>query len=79
MVSLSYTTEPTFRVTARQPLFDVTRYVIGSITESHHYDVTPDGQSFAIVRRVQQPGAAPRQMVVVFDFLSELKAHSASN
>jgi hypothetical protein len=79
MVSVTSTTEPTFRETGRQRLFDVTEHFTGVAAESHHYDVSADGQRFTMVRLLELPEAARQQIVVSFDFLNELEALAESN
>ena len=48
MVAASVQTEPTFAVTARQPLFPVSD--LSTATPHRNYDVSPDGTTFAMVR-----------------------------
>ena len=50
--------DPDFAVTARRPLFSVNDYV--GTTPHSNYDVSPDGKTFAMVRR----NPATRIMVI---------------
>ena len=67
MMWASVTTAPTFAVTRPEALF------LGSFVDDFQhpmYDVSPDGQTFAMLRR----GPTEGQVVVVLDWLGELRA-----
>jgi eukaryotic-like serine/threonine-protein kinase len=51
LITAAIRTAPTFEVTARTPLFDVTNY-IGAVDHAN-YDVSPDGRSFVMIRGPQ--------------------------
>jgi hypothetical protein len=51
LIAAAIRTVPTFAVTARTPLFDVTNYA--GETDHANYDVSPDGRSFVMIRGPQ--------------------------
>jgi hypothetical protein len=73
MAVASVKTEPTFDVTGRNVLFDARTYRAGGMGRS--YDVAPDDQHFVMMRAGSGEGA-PRDMILVQNFVEELKARS---
>jgi Tol biopolymer transport system component len=72
VMALPVTTSPTFAVTgAPHLLFEGPFRVDGPF---RHYDVTPDGQRFLMVRAVDQPPTRVSQMVLVENWFEELKS-----
>lgn len=67
MVVVTIETEPTVSVGKPQPLFDDTPYVSGFYGTA--YDVHPDGQRFAMIRR----GSSRQTIVVVINWLEQLR------
>ena len=70
VMAVPVTTTPTFSVGAAHMLFEGPFRVDGPFRA---YDVTPDGQRFLMVRAVEQPPARITQMVLVQNWLEELK------
>jgi hypothetical protein len=69
-MAVPITTTPTFSAGTPRVLFEGPFRIDGP---SRGYDVTPDGQRFLMVREVaQQPGRVS-QMVLVQNWLEELK------
>jgi eukaryotic-like serine/threonine-protein kinase len=71
VMAVPVTTTPTFSVGAAHLLFEGPFRVDGPF---RGYDITPDGQRFLMVRAVEQPPARITQMVLVQNWLQELKA-----
>ena len=70
MVAVEVETEPTFAAGQQRALFDAGRYLVRQ--NYHSYDVTPDGERFVMIRILG--GAGERELIVVENFLEELKA-----
>ena len=70
MVAYSYVADSTFRVVGREPLFDVSAYVI--VSDSHNYDVNNDGERFVMVRRLDPEGGASSEIMLRLDYLPAL-------
>jgi len=69
MMVVAITHDPNFSVGKPQPLFDVTTYsVIGNFGPG--FDVTPDGQSFVMVKKSERPEV---ELVVVQNWFEELE------
>jgi len=73
MVAYTYTAEPTFRVTGREPLFDASAYSLAGVSQTHDYDVTRDGRRFVMVRRLEPDGDASSTIVLLLDYLTTLE------
>ena len=66
--------DSTFRVTRPQPILpDVVRISFGGNIFSRTYDVAPDGRKFLRLRPVAQSDAAAPQLIVVLNWVEELK------
>jgi len=67
MIAATFETEPEFRVTSSEVLFEG-RYLAGG----YHYDVSLDGQRFLMVKESEDQPAAS-QLIVVLNWFEELK------
>ena len=72
MVAYAYVTDPSFRVVAREPLFDVSAYVISDRSSSHNFDVDRNGQRFVMVRRVDPSSDSSSEIMLRLDYLPTL-------
>ena len=71
LVAVSYATDPTFRVTGRERLFQVSGYVAeGDLSSSHHYDVSLDGNRFLMLRDVDADASTEPSVVLLLNALS---------
>jgi eukaryotic-like serine/threonine-protein kinase len=70
MMAVGITTSPAFAVGKPRPLFE--KPFESSFTFWPDYDVTPDGQRFVMVKRIDQD-EAPAQINVMLNWLDELK------
>jgi serine/threonine-protein kinase len=68
-VAAAIETTPTFRVTSREVLFDVSPYYMR--TDGGTYDVTRDGR-FLMIRRATREGGIDR-VILVENFLEEVR------
>ena len=69
-MAVPITTTPTFSVGTPRVLFEGPFRIDGP---HRGYDVTPDGQRFLMVREVPQQPASVSQIVLVQNWLEELK------
>jgi hypothetical protein len=68
MIAATIETEPEFKVTGYEVLFEG-QYFTGP---NRNYDVSPDGQRFLMIKESEeQPSAA--QLIVVLNWFEELK------
>jgi hypothetical protein len=70
MMAVPITAAPTFSADSPRMLFEGPFRTDGPF---RGYDVTPDGQRFLMVREVPQPPAHVSQMVLVQNWIEELK------
>ncbi|MHC4632354.1 MAG: TolB-like translocation protein, partial [Planctomycetota bacterium] len=68
MMAVTYETEPEFRVTGSEVLFEG-RYLSGWY---RNYDVSLDGQRFLMIKESEEQPAAT-QLIVVLNWFEELK------
>ena len=73
MAVASVATDPTFDVIGRKVLFDARKYRAGGMGRG--YDIAPDDQHFVMIRTGER-AEAPRDMVLVQNFVEEIKARS---
>jgi serine/threonine-protein kinase len=76
MMVATYTTDPSFRIEGREPLFDAGEYLIAQgdgVPYSRAYDVTSDDQRFVMIRTNADTGGSVPTIVVVENFVEELK------
>lgn len=71
MVAAQVVTGSTFRVVSRSVLFDAAPFRPGGFGRG--YDVAPDGRRFIMIRTGAHPDA-PRELILVQNFVEELKA-----
>ena len=69
-MTVSITTEPSFTPSKPVTLFEA-QYEL-TAPGYPNYDVTPDGQTFVMIKRSEQE-PAPRQLNLVVNWLEELK------
>ena len=73
LVAVDVVTTPTFSSGEQRVLFSAVQYFRGA--NAHHYDVTPDDQRFVMVGSARAGGGdVDRELIVVENFLEELKA-----
>jgi serine/threonine-protein kinase len=70
MMAVPITTTPTFSAGAPRMVFEGPFRIDGPF---RGYDVTPDGQRFLMVREIEQPPSRVSQMVLVQNWIEELK------
>jgi Tol biopolymer transport system component len=71
MMAVDIATQPSFAAGKDRMLFEGP-YEPAPITNPN-YDVSPDGQRFLMLKPTEQAGAAPTQIIVVQNWLEELK------
>ena len=71
MMAVDIVTQPSFSAGKPKVLFEG-QYLPTPLTNSN-YDVSPDGQSFLMLKPVEQVGTAPTQINVVLNWFEELK------
>ena len=71
MQSVHVTTSPTFGILSKERLFSASGYFVSPWAQA--YDVTPDGQRFLMLRAGSATGAVPVPVVLVENFLTELR------
>jgi hypothetical protein len=71
VMAVPMTTTPTLTIGTPKLLFEGPFRIDGPF---RGYDVTPDGQRFLMVRAVEQPPTRITHMVLVQNWLEELKA-----
>jgi hypothetical protein len=71
MMAVPVTVRPTFTVGAPRQLFEG-RY--GATSGIRSYDVTADGRRFLMVQQKERPAVAAAEMILVQNWLEELKA-----
>jgi hypothetical protein len=71
MMVVPVTLRPTFSVGAPRQLFEG-RY--GATAGIRSYDVTADGKRFLMVQQKERPAVAAAEMILVQNWLEELKA-----
>jgi Tol biopolymer transport system component/predicted Ser/Thr protein kinase len=71
MMAVNIATQPSFNVGRPQMLFEG-QYQPTPVTFPN-YDVSPDGQRFLMLKRIEQAQAAPTQINVVLNWFEELK------
>jgi hypothetical protein len=72
VMAVPVTTTPAFSAGTPRMLFEGPFRMDGG--SFRNYDVTPDGQRFVMVREVEQPPARVSQVVLVQNWIEELKA-----
>ena len=78
VVAISYATEPTFRVTGRERLFNAAAYAVpGQVNTPHIYDVTADGGRFVMSRNLLAGEEA--EVVLMLNALQQLEALAGGN
>lgn len=71
-------TQPTFVTGATVKLFEGA-YLTNSPAPARNYDVTSDGRQFLFIRKTEaSPAPGPTQVVLVLNWLEELKARVAA-
>ena len=70
MIAVTVTTSPAFAAGKPRSLFEIP--FESSLTFWPNYDVTPDGQRFVMVKRIDQD-ETPTQINVVLNWADELK------
>jgi len=68
-MAVDVSTTPAFKVGIPRPLESVVRLTI----PIRGYDVAADGQRFLTVRDIERPEPPPAQMIVVQNWVEELK------
>ena len=76
MQAAHVTTSPTFGIQSKERLFSADGYFVSPWSGS--YDVTPDGQRFLMLRVGSAIGTEPSSLVLVENFLTELRQRMAS-
>jgi serine/threonine-protein kinase len=76
MQSVHVTTRPTFGILSKERLFAASGYYVSPWAQA--YDVTPDGQRFLMLRVGSATGAAAVSLVLVENFLTELRHRMAA-
>jgi eukaryotic-like serine/threonine-protein kinase len=76
MQAARVTTRPTFGIVSKERLFSASGYYISPWSQA--YDVTPDGQRFLMLRVASATAAAPVSLVLVENFLTELRQRMAT-
>ncbi len=71
MMVASIETEPEFKVTGTEPLFEV-KSLPSSSDKTRYYDVSADGQQFLMVEEIKE-GSAANRLIVEFNWFEELK------
>ncbi|NNM35447.1 MAG: hypothetical protein HKO53_20395, partial [Gemmatimonadetes bacterium] len=73
LVAVSYATDPTFRVTGRERLFEVAGYGVGGDpSSSHHYDISRDGSRFMMLRDVGTGSSMEPSVVLLLNVMTVL-------
>ena len=71
-VSVAVQTSPTFSVGEHRALFTIgSEFVVIDVYTA--FDISPDDQRFIMVRYIEARGEAPMQLILVENFLEELK------
>ena len=79
MMAVKVKSKPTFELEKPSPLFKVGAYMVNpSVRNLHPWDVDTDGKRFLMVKPAETVGegsaaAEPRKIVVVLNWLEELK------
>jgi len=73
MMAVDVTTQPSFSAGKPKMLFEGRYGPPGAGGTFPHYDVSPDGQRFLMLKPVEQVQAAPTQINVVLNWTEELK------
>ncbi|MHC4695034.1 MAG: hypothetical protein ACYS67_20070, partial [Planctomycetota bacterium] len=68
MIAVTFETEPKFRVTSRDVVFEG-KYLTGLY---RNYDVSKDGQRFLMIKEAEEQPAAT-QLIVIVNLYDELK------
>ena len=76
MQAAHVTTSPTFGIQSKERLFSADGYFVSPWSGA--YDVTPDGQRFLMLRVGSAIGAEPSSLVLVENFLTELRQRMAT-
>jgi serine/threonine-protein kinase len=76
MQSAHVTTRPTFGIVSKERLFSASGYFVSPWAQA--YDVAPDGQRFLMLRVGTATGAQPVSLVLVENFLTELRQRMAT-
>jgi len=76
MQSAHVTTSPSFGIASKERLFSASGYFLSPWGQA--YDVTPDGQRFLMLRVGTATGAMPVSLVLVENFLTELRQRTAA-
>ena len=76
MPAAHVTTRPTFGVQSKERLFSAAGYFVSPWAQA--YDVTPDGQRFLMLRVGSATGAVPVSLVLVENFLTDLRQRMAT-
>ena len=71
MQSAHVTTSPSFGIVSKERLFSASGYFLSPWAQA--YDVTPDGQRFLMLRVGTANGAMPVSLVLVENFVTELR------
>jgi len=71
MMAVDVVTRPSFSAGKPKVLFEA-QYLPTPLTNSN-YDVSLDGQSFLMLKPIEQVGTAPTQINVVLNWFEELK------
>ena len=80
MVAISYATEPTFRVTGSERLFDAAPYAVpGQVNTPHIYDVTADGERFVMSRNLLSTTGEEAEIVLMLNAQQQLEALAGVN
>ena len=76
MQAAHVTTRPAFGIVSKERLFSASGYFVSPWAQA--YDVTPDGQRFLMLRVGSATGTAPVSLVLVENFLTELRQRMAT-
>ena len=76
MQAAHVTTKPVFGIASKERLFSANGYFLSP--EAQAYDVTPDGQRFLMLRVGSATGPAPASLVLVENFLTEVRQRMAT-
>jgi hypothetical protein len=72
MQAVRVTTRPSFGILEKRRLFSANGYFVSPWAQA--YDVSPDGRRFLMLRVGSSAGAIPTSLVLVENFLSELRS-----
>jgi serine/threonine-protein kinase len=76
MQAAHVTTRPTFGILSTERLFSASGYFVSPWAQA--YDVSPDGQRFLMLRVGSATGAVPASLVLVENYLTELRQRMAT-